>query len=150
MTIGGDTGEFWQEVPSTIQVEFTGETEPFVTGEDLILSVIAEMGVGGGTNQALEFLGAGALSTDERLAVANMAIEAGSETGFFPADETTGEYLVGAELARWISDDAPKRRELQDYNLARFEQDALIQGEYEYSTRTPHSRCVLRRVGQST
>jgi 3-isopropylmalate/(R)-2-methylmalate dehydratase large subunit len=99
-------GEFWQEVPGTIQVEFTGEKGPFVTGKDLILSVIAEIGVGGGTNQALEFVGdgAGALSVDERLAVANMAIEAGSETGFFPADETTAEFLEGRTQREWTAE----------------------------------------------
>ena len=84
-------GQFWQEVPGTVQVEFTGEKQPFVTGKDLILAVIGEIGVAGGTNMALEFIGPGAeaLSIDERLAVANMAVEAGSETGLFPADETT-------------------------------------------------------------
>src|SRR5438128_2338475 len=76
------TGRFWQAVPGTIQVEITGEPGPFVTGKDIILAVIAELGAAGGTNQVLEFVGAGAeaLSVDERLAVANMAVEAGSET----------------------------------------------------------------------
>jgi sarcosine oxidase subunit beta len=55
-----------------------------------------------------------------------------SGTGFKKAP------AVGAEVARWISDGAPKRRELEDYNLARFERDALIRGEYEYATHTPH------------
>src|SRR5215217_2534188 len=78
-------GEFWQEVPGTIQVEIGG---------------------GGGTNMALEFVGEGAeaLSIDERLAVANMAIEAGSETGFFPADDTTAEYLEGRTEQEWSAE----------------------------------------------
>ena len=90
-------GEFWQAVPATIQVEFTGEKRRFVTGKDLILAVLAEIGVGGGTNAVLEFVGDGAeaLSIDERLAVANMAVEAGAETGIFPADDTTAAYLEG-------------------------------------------------------
>ncbi len=96
-------GQFWQEVPGTVQVEFTGEKQPFVTGKDLILAVIGEIGVAGGTNMALEFIGPGAeaLSIDERLAVANMAVEAGSETGLFPADETTAEYLEGRTDRGW-------------------------------------------------
>lgn len=99
-------GEFWQEVPGTIQVGFTGEKGPFVTGKDLILSVIAEIGVGGGTNQALEFVGDGAegLSIDERLAVANMAIEAGSETGFFPADNRIARYLEDRTDREWTAE----------------------------------------------
>ena len=50
-------GEFWQTVPATIQVEFTGEKGRFVAGKDLILAVIGEIGVGGATNCALEFVG---------------------------------------------------------------------------------------------
>jgi 3-isopropylmalate/(R)-2-methylmalate dehydratase large subunit len=111
-------GEFWQAVPGTIRVEFTGEKQEFVTGKDLILAVIGEIGVGGATNCALEFAGEGAaaLSVDERLAVANMAVEAGAETGFFPADEKTAEYLAGRTERPWqaeVSDpDAEFEREL--------------------------------------
>ena len=87
-------------------VEFTGEKGTFVTGKDLILAVIAEIGVAGGTNMALEFVGEGAeaLSIDERLAVANMAVEAGSETGFFPADETVAAYLDGRTDRPWAAE----------------------------------------------
>jgi 3-isopropylmalate/(R)-2-methylmalate dehydratase large subunit len=100
------SGSFWQAVPGTIRVEFTGAKGRFVTGKDLILAVIAEIGVAGGTNMALEFVGEGAeaLSIDERLAVANMAVEAGSETGFFPADDTVTEYLVGRTARQWIAE----------------------------------------------
>lgn len=96
-------GEFWQTVPATIRVEFTGEKQRFVTGKDLILAVIGEIGVGGATNAALEFVGQGAeaLSIDERLAVSNMAVEAGAETGFFPADAKTAEYLDGRTDRPW-------------------------------------------------
>src|SRR6478672_2604026 len=99
-------GEFWQAVPTTIRVEFTGEKRAFVTGKDLILAVIDEIGVGGGTNAVLEFVGAGAeaLSIDERLAVANMAVEAGAETGLFPADETTAAYLDRRGAGSWASE----------------------------------------------
>ena len=100
------SGAFWQAVPGTIRVEFTGEKQRFVTGKDLILAVIGEIGVAGGTNMALEFVGDGAeaLSIDERLAVANMAVEAGSETGFFPADETVAAYLDGRTERPWTAE----------------------------------------------
>jgi len=96
-------GEFWQAVPATIQIEFAGEKSRFVSGKDLILAVIGELGVGGGTNAALEFVGEGAeaLSIDERLAVANMAVEAGAETGFFPADDKAAAYLEGRTDRPW-------------------------------------------------
>jgi 3-isopropylmalate/(R)-2-methylmalate dehydratase large subunit len=100
------SGTFWQAIPGTILVEFTGEKQRFVTGKDLILAVIAQIGVAGGTNMALEFVGPGAeaLSIDERLAVANMAVEAGSETGFFPADDTVAEYLEGRTERPWTAE----------------------------------------------
>src|SRR4051795_763174 len=99
-------GQFWQAVPGTIQVHVTGEKARYVSGKDVILAVLAEIGVGGGTNMALEFVGPGAeaLSIDERLAVANMAVEAGSETGFFPADETVTEYLAGRTDREWAAE----------------------------------------------
>ena len=95
-------GSFWQAVPETIQIELTGRPGSFVTGKDVILAVIGQIGVGGGTNAVLEFVGPGAeaLSVDERLAVANMAVEAGSETGIFPADEAVEAYLEGRARRR--------------------------------------------------
>ena len=99
-------GTFWQAVPGTIQVEVTGTKGRYVSGKDVILAVLAQIGAGGGTNMALEFVGPGAegLSIDERLAVANMAVEAGSETGIFPADEKTAEYLEGRTDTAWTAE----------------------------------------------
>jgi 3-isopropylmalate/(R)-2-methylmalate dehydratase large subunit len=96
-------GELWQTVPETISVVFAGTKRSFVTGKDLILAVIDRIGVAGGTNKVLEFTGPGAadLTMDERLAVANMAVEAGSETGLFPADDVTAEYLETRTERPW-------------------------------------------------
>lgn len=96
-------GEFWQPVPSTIRVRFDGSKRGFVSGKDLILAVIAEIGVAGATNAVLEFVGDGAraLTIDERMAVANMAVEAGAETGMFAADELTRAYLDGRVSREW-------------------------------------------------
>ena len=79
-------GPFWQAVPGTIQVELHGRLGPFTSGKDVILAVIDEIGVAGGNEHVLEFVGEGAaaLTIDERLAVANMAVEAGSENGLLP------------------------------------------------------------------
>ena len=113
-------GSFWQAVPETIQIELTGRPGSFVTGKDVILAVIGQIGVGGGTNAVLEFVGPGAeaLSVDERLAVANMAVEAGSETGIFPADEAVEAYLDGRARQAWTAErsdaDASFRQRLDD------------------------------------
>ena len=99
-------GEFWQAVPETILVRLSGSRTKYVTGKDVILAVIERIGVAGGTNQVLEFSGEGAagLSMDERLAVANMAIEAGAETGLFAADEVTAAYLEGHARRAWTAE----------------------------------------------
>jgi 3-isopropylmalate/(R)-2-methylmalate dehydratase large subunit len=99
-------GEFWQAVPETILVRLSGSRAKYVTGKDVILAVIERIGVAGGTNQVLEFSGEGAagLSMDERLAVANMAIEAGAETGLFAADEVTAAYLEGRARRAWTAE----------------------------------------------
>jgi len=112
-------GSFWQAVPETILVELRGAAAPFVTGKDVILAVLARIGVGGGTNAVLEFGGPGAegLSLDERLAVANMAVEAGSETGIFPADKGVEDYLDGRARFPWTAErsdpDASFRAQLE-------------------------------------
>ncbi len=96
-------GEFWQSVPGTILVEVSGAKRPFVSGKDIILEVLGRIGVAGGTDMVLEFVGPGAeaLSIDDRRAVANMAVEAGAESGIFPADRITTDYLAGRTDRPW-------------------------------------------------
>ncbi len=108
------SGSFWQVVPGTIRVEFLGAKGPYVTGKDLILAVIAEIGTDGGTGMVLEFGGDGAaaLSIDERLAVANMAVEAGSETGLFPADDAVADFLDGRTEREWTPERSDPGAEL--------------------------------------
>lgn len=108
-------GSFWQVVPETILVELAGTTAPWVTGKDVILAVLGQIGVGGGTNAVLEFAGPGAeaLSIDERLAVANMAVEAGAETGIFPADERVAAYLDGRARRPWTAERSDEGAELR-------------------------------------
>jgi 3-isopropylmalate/(R)-2-methylmalate dehydratase large subunit len=118
-------GSFWQIVPGTIVVEYTGAKGPFVTGKDLILALIAEIGVAGATSMALEFVGDGAaaLSVDERLAVSNMAVEAGADTGIFPADDVTADYLAGRTNRVWTAERADGDAEVA--GRVRIELDSL-------------------------
>ncbi|MBW7970240.1 3-isopropylmalate dehydratase large subunit [Bradyrhizobium sp. BR 10289] len=112
------TGMFWQTVPDTIRVVFSGTRRPFVRGKDLILAVLAQTGVAGATGSVLEFTGSAVvdLSIDDRMAVSNMAVEAGAETGFFPADGVTAEYLQSRANRAWSAEasdsDATFAREL--------------------------------------
>jgi 3-isopropylmalate/(R)-2-methylmalate dehydratase large subunit len=107
-------GEFWQPVPSTIRVRFDGRQRGFVSGKDLILAVIAEIGVAGATNAVLEFVGPGAeaLTIDERMAVANMAVEAGAETGLFVADRLTRAYLADRVSRSWEASESDADAEI--------------------------------------
>lgn len=94
MAAGMITGKAWFKVPSAIKVVLKNEFKEFVSGKDLILHLIGEIGVDGALYQSLEFAGEGvsSLSMDDRFTVANMAIEAGAKNGIFPVDEKTLEY----------------------------------------------------------
>jgi 3-isopropylmalate/(R)-2-methylmalate dehydratase large subunit len=88
-------GELWVRVPQSVAVSYEGERGPWVTGKDLILAYIARVGVSGATYAALEFEGPviDGLSVDERMALCNMAVEAGAKTGIVAADDTTLQWL---------------------------------------------------------
>ena len=88
------TGKLWFKIPSAIKVELINKPTGFVSGKDVVLHLIGEIGVDGALYQSLEFVGPGvsALSMDDRFTIANMAIEAGAKNGIFPVDEKTMEY----------------------------------------------------------
>ena len=88
-------GKVWLRVPAAISVVLTGKTRKYVSGKDVILHLIHEIGVDGALYESLEFSGEGvsALSMDDRLCICNMAIEAGAKNGIFPVDEKTLTYL---------------------------------------------------------
>ena len=93
------TGKMWLRVPEAIKVVIKGKLNKYVTGKDVILTIIKELGTDGATYKSLEFFGdISSLSIDDRLCIANMAIECGAKNAFFPVDNITKEYLkeVGA------------------------------------------------------
>lgn len=98
-------GEVWIKVPPAVRVRYSGQAGAFVTGKDLILAYIARAGVAGATYRALEFAGPAveALNVDERLALCNMAVEAGAKTGMIPSDETTLRWLDGKVAAERLT-----------------------------------------------
>ena len=97
MAAGMASGENWFRVPQAIRVTLTGTLPRHVSGKDVILHLIGEIGVDGALYQSLEFCGPGvaSLSMDDRFTVANMAIEAGAKNGIFPVDEKTLAYIGG-------------------------------------------------------
>jgi len=90
-----------QRKPKTYQVHVSGTLRPGVTAKDLILALIARIGVGGGTGHVFEYCGPAirALSMEERMTVCNMSIEAGARAGLVAPDETTYQYLYGKPYA---------------------------------------------------
>ncbi len=88
-----------QKKPKTMEVRVNGQLRPGVTAKDLILAIIAKIGVGGGTGHVIEYTGPviRALSMEERMTVCNMSIEAGARAGMIAPDETTFAYLGRAE-----------------------------------------------------
>ncbi len=97
MAAGMATGEAWFKVPSAIRFNLTGKLNKWVSGKDVILHIIGMIGVDGALYQSMEFGGDGlkSLSMDDRLCMANMAIEAGAKNGIFEVDEVTLDYVKG-------------------------------------------------------
>ena len=97
MAAGMYSGQAWFKVPSAIKFELTGKPNPFVSGKDVILTIIGMIGVEGARYKSMEFTGDGLkyLTMDDRLCMANMAIEAGGKNGIFEVDEVTLKYVEG-------------------------------------------------------
>ena len=89
------TGEAWFKVPQAIKVELTGKKPAGISGKDVILTLIGQIGVDGALYKSLEFAGEGvkSLTMTDRLTISNMAIEAGGKAGIFPYDEITAAYV---------------------------------------------------------
>jgi len=90
-----------QRKPKTFRVEVTGALRPGVSAKDVILALIARIGVGGGTGCVIEYCGDAirALSMDERMTVCNMSIEGGARAGLIAPDDATFQYLAGKPFA---------------------------------------------------
>jgi 3-isopropylmalate/(R)-2-methylmalate dehydratase large subunit len=105
-----------QKKPKTYEVRVNGTLSKGVSAKDIILALIAKIGVGGGTGHVFEYTGEAirGLSMEQRMTVCNMSIEGGARAGMIAPDDTTFEYLAGREfvpkgeewdkaLAKWKS-----------------------------------------------
>ena len=116
------SGETWFKVPETIKVIFNGKLNKWVSGKDLVLHLIGDIGVDGALYQSLEITGSAIdeLSIDGRFTICNMAIEAGAKNGIIPADKTTEEYV--------------KNRTLRPYKFYQSDENAEYLRVIEYDT----------------
>jgi 3-isopropylmalate/(R)-2-methylmalate dehydratase large subunit len=124
-------GECWFRVPDSIRLVYKGKLPPWITGKDLILHTIGDIGVDGARYMAMEFTGEAikALPMADRFSMANMAVEAGAKNGIIAADETTLEYVKG--------------RALRPYALYESDSDAayLFEKTYDVSQLEPQVAC---------
>ena len=90
-----------QRQPKTYEVRVEGALGPGVSAKDVILALIAKIGVGGGTGHVFEYTGPAirALTLEQRMTICNMSIEGGARAGMSAPDDTTIEYLAGREFA---------------------------------------------------
>lgn len=97
MAVGMATGEAWFKIPKAMKFNLKGKLRPYVSGKDVILHIIGKIGVDGALYKSMEFSGEGLknLTIDDRLCIANMAIEAGAKNGIFEVDDITIEYAKG-------------------------------------------------------
>ena len=122
--------------PATIRVNLNGTLAEGVYAKDVILHVIAQLGVNGATDRVIEFRGpiVDALSMEARMTLCNMAVEAGGTSGVCMPDMTTVEYLwefikdefvdkdaALAEYRKWVSDDAAAYASTLDIDVSSLE-----------------------------
>jgi len=103
MAAGMATGTCWLKVPTAIRFVLSGKLKPWVSGKDVILHIIGKIGVDGALYQSMEFTGEGlkSLTMEDRLCMANMAVEAGAKNGVFEYDEQTAKYAADHGCKEW-------------------------------------------------
>ena len=109
------TGEFWWQIPRTIQVVLEGKLPEGVSGKDVIITLCGLYNHDEGLNAAIEFSGPGvaSLSMDARFSIANMSTEWGPIVCWFPVDEVAIHYFEKAHL------------KLKDQGVERFTEDDI-------------------------
>ena len=137
------TGDIWMKVPPTIKLVYHGSLGKWVSGKDLILYTIGDIGVDGALYSAMEFSGKAidSLSMDSRFTMANMAIEAGAKAGVFCVDKKTLDYV--------------KSRAKRPYTVYEPDKDAEYAKTIEYNASViepqvalPHSPANTKPVSQ--
>lgn len=115
---GMAAGEGWFKVPSAIRFNLIGKPSEWISGKDIILHIIGQIGVDGALYKSMEFVGEGIkhLKMDDRFTIANMAIEAGAKNGIFPVDQVTEDYI--------------KVHSTRNYTIYEADEDAEYDEEY--------------------
>jgi len=137
------TGDIWMKVPPTIKLVYHGRLGKWVSGKDLILYTIGDIGVDGALYSAMEFTGEtiDALSIDSRFTMANMAIEAGAKAGIFGVDDKTLDYIkprAKRPYTVYEPDDDAEYSQVIEYDVSAIEPQVAL----------PHSPANTKPVSQ--
>lgn len=127
-------GKCWFKVPESIKFVYNGKLDAWVSGKDVILFTIGEIGVDGALYKAMEFTGPviEKLSMDDRFSMCNMAIEAGGKSGIITPDQTTERYAKAkSKISKrafklYNSDKDAKYSEVFEYDLTRMEPQVAL------------------------
>lgn len=137
------TGESWLLVPPTIRVIFQGERPEWITGKDMILALLGEIGVQGARYKALEFHGEALenLPMDDRFSISNMAVETGAKAGIFVPDEKIIEY-ARSRASRSFTPVYPDKDASYDQTVE------INVSDMEPLVAAPHSPANVHRAGE--
>ncbi|NPV42844.1 MAG: 3-isopropylmalate dehydratase large subunit [Firmicutes bacterium] len=130
-------GEAWFKVPESIKFIYKGKPDKWITGKDLILYTIGDIGVDGALYKSMEFCGEAieALSMDERFTIANMAVEAGAKNGIMAPDEKTLKYI--------------DKRAKKPYTIYNSDEDATYAEVYEYNIEDMEPQVALPHLPEN-
>ena len=132
------TGQVWFKVPESIRFTYTGKRSKWVTGKDLILYTIGDIGVDGATYKAMEFVGQAIeeLPLSDRMTMCNMAIEAGAKNGIVKPDKKTLEYV--------------KARAKRPFQVFESDADATYVEEKSYDVSTIEPQVAFPHLPENT
>jgi 3-isopropylmalate/(R)-2-methylmalate dehydratase large subunit len=126
------TQSLWRRQPKLMRISIDGDLNRHVSAKDVIMAIIARIGVGGAIDHIIEFAGSTvrAMSMEQRMTLCNMAVEAGGQTGVVAPDETTFTYLDGRPSApkglQW-------ERALADWRTLPSEDGAIFDAEHVFA-----------------
>ncbi|MGL5794180.1 MAG: 3-isopropylmalate dehydratase large subunit, partial [Waterburya sp.] len=119
-------GDMWIRVPPTLVFELSGSLPAHISAKDIILFILGQIGCAGATSKVIEFRGSilAQLPFDERLTLANMAVECGAICGLIVPDETTRNYVKSRsaqEFAEIIADPDAEYETVYQFDLSNLE-----------------------------
>jgi 3-isopropylmalate/(R)-2-methylmalate dehydratase large subunit len=137
------TGKSWLKVPESLKLIYYGKVNPWVSGKDLILFTIGDIGVDGALYRAMEFCGETirTLPMASRFTMANMAIEAGGKSGIFEPDQITLQYIkkrAKRPYRLYTSDPDAKYKDVREYNVSKIHPQVAL----------PHIPSNVKDVGE--